>query len=272
MEPRSIGPAAPISGGDTWEVTVDGLKGTMFVPEGCAWPGQDLWIHFHTAPWFIVQEHQRSGFKMPLLVLNWGQGSTTYANPMKLPGALKKWVDAAATLPTGAAQEQQPVPFQNIRLHVSSFSAGYGAVREILIQDPSAFANLKTLILCDSMYGSLIEGVNPRTVAKEHIAPWRPVAERAIKGECTFITTTTMITPQTYASTWEVAQALVRDMGFSMTEVAEGSIAAAKGEQKLLKRFDSGRFHVWSYAGDTAESHMTHPRRLAELMQVALRK
>lgn len=272
MEPRAIGPATPITGGSTWDVTVDGLKGTMFVPDGCAWPGEDLWIHFHTAPWFIVQEHQRFGFKMPLLVLNWGQGSTTYANPMKSSGALKKWVDAATYPRAGDAQEQMPVPFQNIRLHVSSFSAGYGAVREVLIQDPGAFSNLKTLILCDSMYGSLVEGVSPRTVAKEHIAPWRPVAERAMKGECTFMTTTTMITPQTYASTWEVAQALVRDLGFSMSEVAEGSIAAAKGEQKLLRRFDSGRFHVWSYAGESPESHMTHPRRLAELIQVAMRK
>ena len=30
--------------------------------------------------------------------------------------------------------------------------------------------------------------------------------------------------------------------------------------------FQRGRLFVWSYAGDTAVAHMTHARRLAELI------
>jgi hypothetical protein len=263
MTEREIGPPSAIVNGTSKVLAVDGVSGTLFIPKDFkATKNASLWVHFHTAPWFVISEFRRANCVHPILVFDLGQGSSTYAKPF----AGKKDFDKFLL-----AVEQELSNAENLvkveRLSFTSFSAGYGAVRE-LIADPNVLKRLETVILADSMYASLDETVTTsRKVLADQVNCWRPLVDRAIDGKTTLIMTTSQITPPTYAGTWEVAKALVESTGSIMIEVGAGSSPAASVEgQRLLRMHSKGRWFVWSYEGETPMAHMTHPRHLADLI------
>jgi 5,10-methylenetetrahydrofolate reductase len=150
-------------------------------------------------------------------------------------------------------------------LSISSFSAGYGAVRQI-IDDSAAFKLIKRVVLCDSMYGSLDSSSQERVPAIEHIVCWKPLADAAIRGEKTFCITFSRVPTPTYASSSECASALVRLCGGENKPVEKGTLTATlDAEFPLLSRFDKGHFHVWGYGGEDGQAHMTHARHLADV-------
>ncbi|MBL8048058.1 MAG: hypothetical protein JNJ45_05195 [Chthonomonas sp.] len=252
MRERQIGPPTEITGGKVTELNVGDLKATLFVPDGYRAPRKpEVWIHFHSAPWFVVSEYQRAKWRTPVVICNFGQGSTVYGKPFTEIGSFRAWreqIDAALGKPT-----QQ--------WGITSFSAGFGAVRN-LIQDPALASQLKTVILADSLYGSLDPAVTTeRKPLPAHLSIWDPIVQPAIAGKMTVIMTTTQITPETYAGTWEVARGLVEKSGGTMREET-----ASTEEFALLRTYQKGRWFVWSYNGITPMAHMTHPRHLAELL------
>jgi len=253
MLERAIGPEAPILGGQVVEVKVGEHSASLFLPtDWKAKADNDLWVHFHTAPWFVIQEYQRADHLGPVAVFNLGQGSTTYAKPFAAIGSFEPWRLEFAKAMGGDIGG----------LHFTSFSAGYGAVRN-LVADPLVLKRLRTVILADSLYASLVPETTPRKVLAEHVDCWAGLRDRAIAGKTTWIITTSQITPDTYAGTWEVALALVRASGGEMETI----VKVGPEEQHLLRRFQRGHWFAWSYAGETAMAHMTHARRLAELIQ-----
>lgn len=260
MNERALGPPSAISGGKVVSVEAGTAKASLFVPDGSAGIQRptDLWVHFHSAPWYVIGEYQRAGHKGPVAVFDLGQGSETYAKPFRDRAVFGQWL--------AKATESLGVPSIGA-LHFTSFSAGYGAVRE-LIQVDEIRKDLKTVILCDSLYGSLLLDSPLRTVVPEHYEVWHPLVDQALAGQTTVIMTTSQITPSSYAGTWEVARALVASKGGQLTDVAPGSCPAASVVgQPLIRRFDRARWFVWSYEGETPVAHMTHARRLAELIQ-----
>lgn len=257
MRERPLGPPVPITGGTAKEITIEGSTATLFIPDD--WKPQrvnHLWAHFHSAAWYIVSEYQRGNNHDLLLVFNLGQGSSTYEKPFKDKVIFQKWVEAVEQATNAKVSD----------LNFSSFSAGYGAVRA-LIKDPFVLGHLRTVILGDSMYGGLEPNQPQRIPAKADVDCWLPLVTRAIEGKTSVIMTTSQITPP-YAGTWEVAKALVARTGGVMQDVRFGDIPASTiYGQRLLHRYDKGKWHVWSYAGETPEAHMTHARRLAEELE-----
>jgi hypothetical protein len=149
-------------------------------------------------------------------------------------------------------------------LDITSFSAGYGAVRE-LVQQPEAFKLIRRVILADSMYGSLTPNMPSRTPLADHVHVWKPLAEAAIRGEKTFCVTFSEVPTPTYASSSEMAVALVTALGGKLDPVELGALEATKDPDfPLRQRFDKGHFHVWGYGGQDGQAHMTHARHLAD--------
>lgn len=259
MKERTLGPPTAITGGKTKEITIDGSTATLFIPNGWKKSGHDhLWAHFHSPAWYIVSEYQRGNNHDLLLVFNLGQGSSVYEKPFKGKTIFQKWVHAV----------ESEVNTRVSDLNFSSFSAGYGAVRA-LIADPYILGNLRTVILGDSMYGGLEPSSKERIPARDDVACWLPLVKRGVQGKTTVIMTTSQITPP-YAGTWEVAKSLVALTGGIMEDVKFGDCPASTiYGQRLLRRYDKGKWHVWSYAGETPEAHMTHARRLAEELEFA---
>jgi hypothetical protein len=252
--------------GDRIEIVDGAYKFTLFVPPTFT-PAADgqfrLTVHFHTAPWFVIDEHLRRGLNEPLLIAALGEGSSTYAKPFaedtdRFDRLLGQTLDALRA--RGAATIES--------IDVTSFSAGYGAVRELAKQE-RYWKQFRRVILCDSLYA----GWDPPTTrpgatsrpAEENIAPWRALVQSAARGERTFVLTHSLV-PTRYANTDACGRALIEMVGAKVTDVPRGSLPATLDERyPLVRRADMGRFHVWTYAGEDAGAHMTHVRHLADV-------
>jgi hypothetical protein len=230
---------------------------TLFVPQEWANSRHSscvLTIHFHTEPWFAIEEHLRRGLREPLLVVMLGQGSSVYRVPFEDGTWLAKLL----------ARVESQLGTRVKAVDVSSFSAGYGAVREI-VKAPEYRQLIRRIVLCDSMYGSFAPGSTTRPAA-EHIAPWVDFAKMAARGEKTFVLTHSQVPTSNYASSAQCAAALIDAVGAAKVIEPRGAIAATLDpEFPMLTRTDLGHFHVWGYDGADAQAHLTHVRHLADV-------
>jgi hypothetical protein len=260
---RAIAPSKDL-GGESVPLSDSLSNGfTLFLPQGWQAPHTgdiSLTVHFHTVPWFAIQEHLRYGLNTPLLVVNLGEGSSVYRKPFEDPNRFSEWLD----LVTVALREHgAPTNAGISSVAIASFSAGYGAVRE-LVKSPRYFQLIGRIVLCDSMYGSLQEdGTTNRVPASEYVAPWVPFAQAAARGEKTFVLTHSQV-PTEYASSAEMATALIRAVGAPIQKVSQ-TAANEDPDYRLQYRSDLGNFHVWGYSGMDASAHLTHVRHLAEV-------
>jgi hypothetical protein len=228
---------------------------TLFVPYlRRLRPVTGLTVHFHGEPWFVLEEHMRRGSRVPLLCVALGQGSSVYRVPFEDQKKLSQLVEKIQT----------ELQMRVVGIDISSFSAGYGAVREI-VKVSEYRALIHRIVLCDSMYASFAPGSTTRPAA-EHIEPWVEFAKMAAKGEKTFVLTHSQVPTATYANTAQCAAALIEAVGGSKIIVPRGSIPATLDpEFPLLTRSDVGHFHVFGYDGADAQAHLTHIRHLADV-------
>ena len=254
MPQRAIAPDKAALKGRKIPLEEGGLKFTLFVPENWQPTNRIVTVHFHTAEWFVIQEHIRRGAMHPLATFYLGEGSTVYRRAFEDKRRLRRVMEVI-----GHELSIEPGPIE-----VSSFSAGYGAVREI-VKEQEYFDGIGTIVLADSMYAAL-ETNGVRRPLREHIDVWAPFARAAMNGEKTFVITYSAVPTTSYASSSECARALLSTLGASEREVPAGSSAAASDKDfPLLRRADTGYLHVWGYGGTNAQAHMTHPRHVADI-------
>ncbi len=254
MPRRAIAkPAAPPKG---QQIEIDSSF-TLFVPEAwnqSAHKNISLTIHFHGEPWFVIEEHLRRGLREPLLCVSLGQGSTVYRKPFEDGQKFSQVL----------SQVEKQLQVQIGAVDITSFSAGYGAVREI-VKSPENRRIIRRIVLCDSLYASFATGSTTRPAA-ENIDPWIPFAKLAAAGKKTFVLTHSQVPTATYANTAQCAAALIEAVGGSKIIVPSGSIPATLDpEFPLLTRSDVGHFHVFGYDGADAQAHLTHIRHLADV-------
>ncbi|MCC7494470.1 MAG: hypothetical protein IT204_19085 [Fimbriimonadaceae bacterium] len=263
---RAISPPAEPPPGTTLELRDGEVKATLYLPPNGDLASQQLslQVHFHTVAWFTIAEHRRRGSRWPLLNLALGEGSNAYRLPFEDRerfGRLLRQVEDRLR-EHGAPAE---AVIQHVR--ISSFSAGYGAVREIL-KIPQYCQLIRRVVLCDSLYAGFEPGPadQPRQAARENMAPWDELLQAAVAGRQTFCLSFSQVPTGTYANTALCAEALARSAGATWQPVAPGSLpAAADPAFPLLRRVDRGRLHLWGYAGEDAAAHLTHVRHLADL-------
>ena len=214
-----------------------------------------------------MAEHTRRGLKGPLIIAHFGAVTPAYQTPFKDKERLGRWIKLVEEkLKEKGAPEKAHVTM----IDISSYGAGYGAVREIL-ESPEYVKMIRRLVMCDSMYASYAKteaGASTRVPIRGHIDPWVAFARAAAKGEKTFVLTYSQIAPPDYASTGECASIIVSEVGGSINKVELDSSAAANDlNWALLARGDVGNFHAWGYAGNDVPSRMMHPLHLAEIWQ-----
>lgn len=246
----------------------------LFVPEGFEVPKSGeifLTVHFHGAEWFAEEEHARRGATNPLVTFGGAgmEGSEAYKKPFLSSARFKDLLDQTALW---FRTNGGPANAQVTGVEISSFSAGYGAVREI-VKSPENVALIRTIILADSMYASFADGsgTTDRTPRLEHVASFIEFAKLAERGEKLFITTHCQQKPPNYAGTPDTAHLLVKTLGGEFAPADPASLpAAARGQEyPLLYRYDKGGLHVWGYGGDDPSAHMAQARALADLWKAA---
>jgi hypothetical protein len=263
--PRVLGSNAATNpfAGIPIELTDRDLKFTLFVPDG--WTASStnvVCMHFHTVAATVIRQHLHRGAREPLAVFVLGSGSTAYRKPFEDSGRFARVV----SLIEGELTRRAAAPVKIAGIDVSSFSAGYGAVRE-LVQLPAGTNLIRRIVLLDSLYGGLEPqaGSTNRIPLAEHIQVWEPFARAAVRGGKTFLITTSDVPTPNYAGTRECAEALLKRLGLQLTRVTNDGPSLSSFT--LQGQADSGNFHVWSYSGTNGAAHMAHVQNMAHLWQ-----
>lgn len=225
-----------------------------------------LVVHFHGASWLLERHIERSAPSAALVTVNLGAGSGRYAAPFvdhgRFPALLDEAAAAAGTL-TGHRPEWSTVT-------LTSFSAGYGAVREIL-GVPDGFARVDGLFLADSLHASYA-GTGDSGAARTEdlpvdaadLAVFARFSADAAAGRKRMWVTHSEVFPGTYASTTESANVLLSALRLTRRPVlARGPL----GMQQLSEA-RRGEFRLAGFAGNSAPDHVDHLYALGEWLRV----
>jgi hypothetical protein len=222
--------------------------GRMRVPEPPPQDFYDLLVHFHgsgAAMKMVAPE----GLGLVVAGVDLGVGSQVYAEAFHGPEPLEELLGVvSATL----------APRRLRHLIVSSWSAGYGAVRELLREHPTV---LTALVLLDSVHTSY--GPDGETLAPAGLEPFVLFARRAIAGEAVMVLTHSEIRPPGYASTSEVAQYLLGEVGGRRRY---GGLLPFHGVETKTT-FQDGGLQIRGYTGTGKEAHCAHVRMLADILK-----
>ncbi len=222
-------------------------------PEGGS-PGVDrkipLVIHFHGAPWLVQYQIAEKLPRAALVTINLGSGSRAYGGPFAADPALFRSVvdEAAAVLKLKSG-------FSSITL--IGFSAGYGAIRQILRQ-PDNFKLVDNVLLLDGIHASYVPEGKPLgdggVIRDEDLDSYLAFAREAAEGRKSFVITHSELFPGTYASTTECVDYLIAKLGLKRTpKLKKGPI----GMQQLSEVSAKG-FKIRGFAGNTGIDHGDH--------------
>jgi hypothetical protein len=230
-----------------------------------------LLIHFHGASWLVEQHVARYLPRAVLITVNLGAGSSAYRRSFEQADLFQNVLSEAA--------ETLGVKRGWASITLSGFSAGYGAVREIL-RRPEYFALVNNVLLLDGMHASyspegklLADGgtiqasdvdvfVNfaraavagsKTVVGSKTLAGIRTITSGgAVAGRKTFVVTHSEIFPGAYASTTECADYLLSQLSLKRNP----RLANAPMGMQQLSAVDAGGFHLRGYAGNSAPDHI----------------
>jgi len=206
-----------------------------------------LFVHFHGAPWLVERHVSLYLPRAALITVQLGAGSSVYRRPFEDPKLFENLLREAA--------DELHLNRGWSSITLSGFSAGYGAVREILRQ-PENFARVNSVLLLDGMHTSYAPegkpladgGVIDGTGLDSFIA----FAKEAVAGKKSFVVTHSEIFPGTYASTTECADYLLSQLNLQLrARLREGPVG-----MQQLSALDVKGFHLRGYAGNSAPDHV----------------
>jgi len=230
--------------------------GTLFVPaklKGRA----PLFVHFHGGSWLPEVAAARTG-DTAVISIQIGSGSSVYAKPFSDPQLFRRLVTEAET--------KSGMTFSPISL--TAWSAGYGAVREIL-KTPENFARIGRVLLIDGLhtgYAGGKPGTSPTQESEletDNLQIFLQFARDAVAGRKQMIVTHSEIFPGTFASTTETTDWLLAQLGVKRTPVVRWG---PSGTQQLSEA-RAGKLLVIGYAGNTAPDHVDQLHSLPEYLK-----
>jgi hypothetical protein len=219
----------------------------LFVPDYFQPPGDGdvlLVVHLHGASWAAENQVYKARANAALVNIHLGALSSPYQNYFSDQSRFAAILDVAlrqlATLGIVAAPRLG-------WLIVTSFSAGYAGVREVL-KNPAYYARLDALTLADGLHCSS----DPSLMAAQ-MADFLRLARDTAAGRKVMLLTHSSIKTVGYQSTTQTADYLLAGIGAQRLPC---SLTDDIGVQ--YSRCDTGQFHLRGYLGETADDHMKH--------------
>ncbi len=234
-----------------------GVPAELYIPAGWKPAGSavDVVVHFHGAPWIVEQDFEAAGVQAALVVVNPGGRGSQYSEMFRDPGVFESILEAA--LDRVKSEGIAPADAEWGKMGMTAFSAGYGAVREILYT-ATFFNRIDAVGLADALHTRFADEASSdsRAVDPDQIRPFAEFARLAVEGKKTLVITRSSILPIYYTGTPETAAWLIHEVGGKEQPVTP----PGKGPDgmKLIARYDEGNFHVRGYAGIGAADHMQH--------------
>ncbi len=220
----------------------------------------DLMIHFHghepaRKEWVRVMDGA------VLVGIDLGTGSGAYFNAFASPRTFEVLIES---IEKAVARHAGRSRARVRHVGVSGWSAGYGAIQQIIAQ-PLGKRLVDTVVLLDGLHC----GYGGRSLNGEQIAPFIDWARRAARGEVTMFVSHSSIIPPGYASTTETAGLLVERVGGKL-RMARPRAGEPMGLE-LIRRYTRGRFHVRGYAGNGPLDHCAHLGLFRDVLKVHVR-
>jgi hypothetical protein len=256
-DPLGLGPYAPYRNLRIGRITIPRKGGHT------ADVGYDVIVHFHgksAVRKTLVQVARGVAF----VGIDKGVGSGRYSEPFKKP----KVFPALRRSIVGALREHTGDQRAHIRhLALSAWSAGYGAINEILKHGSEG---IDAVVLLDALHAGW-NRTHPRrdgtirSASTANIAPTVEFARRALAREKIFIFTHSHVDPLDYPSTALTADLLLAELGQQRKPVARS------GDRFYQTgAVDVGGLHVWSYRGTDELAHCAHISLIARAVRDVL--
>jgi hypothetical protein len=161
---------------------------------------------------------------------------------------------------TRARQEADiPDTLQWGQLGVSSFSAGYGAVREIL-KSATYRNDIDALLAADSLYASTAGDGTP---VDSQMVNYKTFATLAKNGSKTFLFSHSQVPTYTYESTGECGDELMQHLGISAGAYNVNGL----GTLNFYRYAQTGKFRLWGALGTDGDSHLEHLRYIGDFLE-----
>lgn len=232
--------------------------GTLFLPAKLKLKtSTPLFIHFHGGTWLPEVAAERAG-DTAVITIQIGSGSGAYAKP---------FTDAqlfSRLLAEGEAKAR--VKFAPVTL--TAWSAGYGAVRQIL-KAPESYSRVACVLLIDGLHAGYIGGKPGQGSQQESqleasdLEIFLKFARDAVAGRKQMILTHSEIFPGTYASTTETADWLLGQLGLKRKAVVKWGPM----QTQQLSEVRAGKFLLRGYAGNSAPDHVDQLHSLPEYLR-----
>jgi hypothetical protein len=228
-------------------------SGTLFLPERLPAGDAPLLLSFHCGNW--IPEVAVAKLPVAVISMQLGSGSATYAKPFGDP---KAFADLLTEAETKSGRK-----FNYVGL--SSWSAGYGAVRAIL-KVPEHYERVQYILLLDGLHAGYLSGKpGPKesSLIADDLAIFVQLGKDADAGKKQFLLTHTEIFPGTFASTTETADYLLKQLELKRKPVLRWG---PMGTQ-ILCEVKQGRFQVLGFAGNSAPDHVDLLHALPDLLR-----
>ncbi len=236
------------------------LEGTLFVPDYYHLrPGKvPLLLHFQGARWLAEANFYQARVPGVLYTSSLEGLSRAFQGPFRDPGHLGAILaDAEKKLSSLSGKGKVEIG----RLGITSFSAGFGAVREIL-KKKEYFERIDYLVMADSIYASYLSP-KIRVPPIEQMVDFIRFAQQAVLGKKVMVVTHSHYHPKTYCGTWETADVLLACVGGKRKKVKEYT----KRGVPIDDRFDRAGFHLLATDEATAVIHVDTLYMIGELLE-----
>ncbi|HLW66696.1 MAG TPA: hypothetical protein VKS79_15385 [Gemmataceae bacterium] len=255
-----LSPAAPPAPPKGQRIAL--TDGQLFIPEGFRAGDKsfNLYLHLHGAANVTEANFARSGHSGVLVTVVIPGLSSVYAKHFQDGKSFPRILDEAQAKLTEQKLVDKPA---FARVIVSSFSADYGGVREML-KDGSIFNRIDVLMLADTIYASYAGDPAQHHVNAEQMAGFLKFAKLAAEGKKWMILSHCDLQPDGYASTGETADYLIAELKGKREKAA---VEWPAERLKLQSQFRSKQLEIYGFTGATGADHMHHLQEIWALWQ-----
>ena len=229
--------------------------GTLYLPDTLKRKATvPLFIHFHGAPW-LAETAAAELKNTAVITVQLGSGSSVYAKPFLTPNAFAELL----------AEAEAKAQCKFAPLTLTAWSAGYGAVREIL-NVPENFARVDRVLLLDGLHTGYVNNQpepQESQLETDKLAVFLRFAREAVAGRKRMFITHTEIFPGTFASTTETADWLLRELQLTRRPVLKWG---PLGTQQLSEAKQGG-FRLMGFAGNSAPDHVDQLHSLPDYLR-----
>ena len=255
---RPVAAQVPVASGR--EIAMSNSAWRLFIPSTYQHrPGDvaDLLVHFHGDKQVVWNNARYARLNSIIVTVNYSGLSSAYSTPFSNASLFQTLLDEALTKVRAQTDFAGTLTWD--QLGVSSFSAGYGAVREIL-KSASYRSAIDALLAADSLYATTAGDGTP---LDSQMVDYKTFAAQAKNGQKTFLFSHSQVPTYTYESTAECGDELLQSLGISPQSVNYNGL----GTLNFYRQAVSGNFRLWGATGADGDSHLEHLRYIGQFFQ-----